>query len=69
LREQKRKIVKIKKKLNSEEIASGQQNGLDGTGLLAGRKGLSNKGENLSAQEVISTEKKKLADEFGEEQS
>jgi hypothetical protein len=37
--------------------------------VLDGRKGFSRSGANLSAEEIISVEKKKLREEFGEDQS
>jgi hypothetical protein len=63
------KDEKDKKKLGAEGISDGEQKALDGTGVLGGKKGYSNSGETLSAQEVVNLEKKKLKEEFGEDQS
>ncbi|GEM_PF-3309620 len=63
------KEEKDKKLLGAEGLSSDEQKALDGTGVLNGKKGFSNSGENLSAEEVISAEKKKLKEEFGEDQS
>ncbi len=62
------KDEKDKKALAAEGIGDGEQQGIDGTGILDGRKGYSNAGESLSAEEKLNIKKKKLTEEFGEDQ-
>lgn len=53
----------------TKEITDGERKALDWTGVLVDRNGYSNLGETLSAKEVVNLEKKKLAEQFGEDKS